>query len=204
MDEIARKRTRAAGAAVALLAAVVVLGAGAGSAAASPSSLSDATSTCWKDVINDWLAHEPNVVGTYPYACYTQAIQHLNSYQDVRGYSNAPDDIRRALLAALHNGGSSGGPGSSPPSNSSGPSGPSTPKSGISRNSGGPAPPASKSLVTKLFDSVGPSNAQSVPLPLLVLAGLAVLLLLAALGTWIARRIQSRRMTPAPMHARRD
>ena len=66
--------------------------------------------------------------------------------------------------------------------------------------------PAAKSFVTRLFDSVGPGDAQSVPLPLLVLAGLAVLLLLAAAGTWLVKRLQARQarqMTPAPAPARR-
>ncbi|HXH98370.1 MAG TPA: hypothetical protein VNH40_14275, partial [Gaiellaceae bacterium] len=67
----------------------------------------------------------------------------------------------------------------------------------------GTVTPVSKSFVTKLFDSVGPGNATSIPLPLLVLAGLAVLLLLAAVATWLAKRIQARRMAPAPAPAER-
>jgi len=38
---------------------------------------------------------------------------------------------------------------------------------------------------------------------LIVLAGLALLLLLAAAATWFARRLQARRVTPAPAHAPR-
>ena len=40
--------------------------------------------------------------------------------------------------------------------------------------------------------------------PEVVLAGPAVLLLLAAGGTWLAKRIQSRRVNPTPAPARRD
>ncbi len=197
---------------LALATTAVLLAVGAGAAAASPTGQADSTSTCWKDVINDWVQHEPNVVGTYAIPCYTQAIQHLDSYADIQGYSNAPDDIRRALLAALHNegnGGQSGGNNSS----SSGPSSP--PSSGGGKSGGGggktgggttttSAPAANRNPVTRFFDSIGPGNAQSVPLPLLVLAGLAILLLLAAGGTWLAKRIQARRVDPAPAPAPRD
>jgi hypothetical protein len=40
---------------------------------------------------------------------------------------------------------------------------------------------------------ISPSSAQSVPLPLLVLGGLALLLLAAAGATLIARRVQAKR-----------
>lgn len=173
----------------------MLLALGAGTAAASPASQSGVTSTCWKDVINDWLAHEPNVVGTYPIACYTQAIQHLDSYSDIQGYSNAPEDIRRALLAALHNQGT-GQSGGTPTIT--------TTSSGLPNSSGGGSGPSApnRNPVTRFFDSIGPGNAQSVPLPLLILAGLAILLLLAAAGTWLAKRIQARRVNPAPQPAR--
>jgi hypothetical protein len=37
-----------------------------------------------------------------------------------------------------------------------------------------------------------------VPLPLIVLGGLAALLLLGAVVTWLLRRIQARRVAPSP------
>jgi hypothetical protein len=186
-----------------VLAAVMLLAAGTGTASAARATGGKVTSTCWKDVVNDWLQHQPNVVGTYPIACYRQAIQHLNDYPDIRQYSNAPDDIHRAMLLAISRDKGGGGSG---PGTSSGGGGPKAgggngPHSSGSGSGNGTTPAKSKSLITRLFDSVGPANAQSIPLPLLVLAGLAVLLLLAALGTWLARRVQARRMTPAPASA---
>jgi hypothetical protein len=200
------------------LVAASLLAFSAAHAAAAPVATQKATSTCWKDVVNDWLRNQPNVVGTYALPCYTQAIQRLNKYPDIQQYSNAPDDIHRALLEAIRNkhnskttttttgsttttssaaGGSQGGTG--PGSNGKGPTG-----SGPKGSKGtGAVTPVSKSFVTKLFDSVGPGNATSIPLPLLVLAGLAVLLLLAAVATWLAKRIQARRMAPAPAPAER-
>ena len=185
---------------VAVASAAVLLAVGAGRAAAAPATSFTPTNTCWKDVVNDWLAHQPNVQNLYPIPCYTQAIQHLTLYPDVQQYSSAMDDIHRALLAALLEE-RGNGPGSGPSS------GGSTPSSGGS-SSGGTTPPSSggsstanEGPITKLFDSVSPSNATSVPLPLLVLGALAGLLLLAAAGTWGARRIQARKMTPAPQPA---
>ena len=170
----------------------------AGRAAASPATSFQPTNNCWKDVINDWLAHQPNVVNLYPIPCYTQAIQHLSAYSDVQAYSSAMDDIHRALLGALLEergiGPGNGSTGGSSPGGGAGTGGSTPPGSGgTSSSNQGP--------ITKLFDSVAPGNATSVPLPLLVLGALAGLLLLAAAGTWGARRIQSRKMTPAPQPA---
>jgi hypothetical protein len=173
----------------ALFAAVVV-----GSAQASPAALQAPTDTCWKQVINDWALHNPNVLGTYPIQCYSQAIQHLNQYPDVKSYSSAPDDIHRALLAALRDERGGGGPGGGPGGGTSpGPGG----SLGGNDNGGGGAS-SGGGFLSSFF---GSHSATSVPLPLIVLGALAVLLALAALGTWLARRIQVRRMQPAPAPA---
>lgn len=179
----------------ALAAAVVV-----GSAQAAPAALQQATSTCWRDVVNDWIQHQPNVTGDYPIACYTQAIQHLRELPDVQGYSSAPDDIHRALLSALHNdrgdgpGGSSGGgqDGSTP--------GGTPGKNGPGGSSGNPSASGDHS---PLGGILGAHDATSIPLPLIVLGSLAILLALAALATWLARRFQTRRPAPAPAVSRR-
>ena len=168
--------------------------AGVGGAAAAPAASQQATSSCWKDVVNDWLRHHPNLKGTYAIPCYTQAIQHLNSYPDIAGYSSAPDDIQRALFAAIHQD-RGNGPGSG--------LGVTPPGPGGNQNTGSGTRSTGKSLWTSITDRLAPGNAQSVPLPLIVLAGLALLLLLAAAATWFARRLQARRVTPAPAHAPR-
>ena len=167
--------------------ALVFLVAGVGGAAAAPAASLQATSQCWKDVVNDWLRHQPNLTGTYAIPCYTQAIQHLSQYPDVAGYSSATDDIQRALLAVIHQEGRDG-----PPSSGGGNS-----PSPTSLGGGGPPGGGHKSLWTSLIDRLAPGNAQSIPLPLIVLAGLALLLLHAAAATWFASRMQTRRVTPA-------
>jgi hypothetical protein len=169
-------------------------------AAAAPAATLQATSGCDLQVINDWLK-DGQVDRLYAIPCYTQAIQRLNSMPDVKGYSSATDDIHDALLAAIRQdrgGGDSGG-GSGP----SGPSDSGSPPSSSTDSQGNPSASADKSFVRHLADRLGPGDAQSIPLPLLVLGGLALLLLLAAGGTWLARRVQARRMTPAPAPAPR-
>jgi hypothetical protein len=178
----------------------VLLGAAAlvPAAQASPASLQQATSTCWLQVINDWLDNN-QVDRVYAIPCYTQAIQKLSSYSDIAGYSSAIDDIRRAELAAIRQdrsngsggpgGGTSGGGGGP----TSGPSGPNGPGGGSSGHS-------------KFLGIPGPSSATSIPLPLIVLGALAILLALSALGTWLVRRLQTRRPgrpAPAPAVSRR-
>jgi hypothetical protein len=180
--------------------AVALFAFGAPTVAAAPSASLEATSGCWLAVINDWLDNN-QVDRFYAIPCYTQAIQHLNQFPDVKGYSSAADDIHRALLAAIRQdrgGGGTSGPSSGPNNSSGGPS-----SSGGNSSSGGGKSASGGGFIDQFSHKVGPSNAQSIPLPLLVLAGLAVLLLLAALATWIARRMQSRRVTPAPAPANR-
>lgn len=179
-----------------LLAAVVgtvALLAGVQSAAAAPASSFTPTNTCWRDVVNDWLAHQPNVTGIYPIPCYTQAIQHLSLYPDVQQYSSATDDIHRALLGAMLDERGNGSGGSSNSGGGSSGGGSSSGGGGSSSSGGGP--------IGSVIDRFAPSNATTVPLPLLVLGGLAALLMLAGFGTWVTRRIQGRKMTPAPAPA---
>jgi hypothetical protein len=176
----------------ALAAASVLVTVGVGTAAAGPASSSRATTTCWQQVVNDWIVHHGVITNTYPIPCYTQAIQHLSGYADIQGYSNVIDDIHRALIAAMHQDRGVGPPSSGPGSGVSGPGG------------GGPSGSAGtndRSWVQSLADRLGPGNARSIPLPLLVLGALALLLLLTAAATWFAKRLQTRRVTPATARA---
>jgi hypothetical protein len=157
-------------------------------AGAAPAATLKATKSCWLDVINDWLDNN-KVDKIYAIPCYAQAIQQLNRYPDVQNYSSAADDIRRAELAAIHDRGSGGGG----KGGGAGGGGAGGGNGGGGNGGGGKSPP-----ITSIFNSGKPSDARSVPLPLLVLAGVAGLLLLSAAGTWLVRRLQAKRMTPAP------
>jgi hypothetical protein len=183
---------------VAALLAAAAAAFAAPAAQASPAALQQATSHCWLDVINDWLDNN-RVDNVYAVPCYTQAIQQLSARPDIAGYSSAIDDIHRALLGVIrqdrndgggqNGGGSPPGPNSSPSQGGGGGGGPNSSGGG---GGGGP-----------IFGIHGPSSATSVPLPLIILGALAVLLALAALATWFARRFQARRPAPAPAVPRR-
>jgi hypothetical protein len=152
--------------------------------AAAPAS---AGTPCWKVVISDWYA-DGRIDGTYPISCYEQAKQNLPD--DVATYADAADEIQRAMLDRLRHQRDEPGSGRSD-NNREGP---------LAFGPGGGGEPP-KGLVSRLIDKIGPSNADSVPLPLLVLAGIAFLLLAAAAGSFVARRIQARRVMPAPAPA---
>jgi len=148
---------------------------------------------CWKALINDW--YDGSIDRTYPPACYTAAIHHLP--QDVSTYSSAKDDIERALLASVRED-RGGDPPSYDPSDPSGGDG--TGSGGTSSGGGDTGSPeeSSKGIITRAIEWLGPSNAASVPLPLLILAGVAFLLLAAAGGSFVNRRIQEHRTPPSP------
>jgi hypothetical protein len=141
---------------------------------------------CWQAVINDWYDNG-KVDQTYPRSCYSAAISHLPT--DVDTYSSAKDDIKRAELAALRGGGN--GPGESPPATdpNAEPTSPRTPAASKPESSG-------KGPLIRTIEWLGPSDAASVPVPLLILAGVAFLLLAAAGGSFISRRLQARRLPP--------
>ena len=52
---------------------------------------------CWKALINDWF--DGRIDKKYEPECYTQAIKHLPI--DVKQYSGAEDDIRRAYTRLI-------------------------------------------------------------------------------------------------------
>ena len=161
----------------AALALTVLVSAAAPATAAGPT-------PCWKQVISDW--YDGRIDNVYPPHCYREAIDHLP--EDVQTYSSAKDEINRALMAALRHDrdgyGGGGAAGAGIGATASGPEGP----------GGGDAPGG---VLTRLFEALGPSNAETVPLPLLVLAVIALLLLAAAAASFVAKRVQARR-PPGP------
>ena len=173
--------TRITGSAVKSLVAVIVL-AFAVALGASVTPASAAGIPCWKALINDW--YDGRIDEVYEQHCYTDAIAHLP--RDVETYSEASDDIRRAMLAAIRDnkeptydestgaGGTAGDPGD-----------------GDDDGGGG-----SSGVITRAIEWLGPSTADAIPLPLLILAGVAFLLLAAAGGSFISRRVQARRIPP--------
>ncbi len=63
---------------------------------------------------------------------------------------------------------------------------------------------ATGGFLSDLLAKLGPKNAEAVPLPLLVLAGISLLLLATAGASFLARRMQARRLEVAPASAAPD
>jgi hypothetical protein len=57
-----------------------------------------AATPCWQVLITDWS--DGRIDGTYSFACYRQALKAMP--EDIRLYSNASDDISRALAGRVH------------------------------------------------------------------------------------------------------
>jgi hypothetical protein len=142
---------------------------------------------CWRALFIDY--GDGRIDKTYPVHCYREAVKHLGEDQEI--YGSAADDINRALLAAMtqmNKDGTAVTPNTNVP-----------PSSGGSSSSGGGSSGSGndEGFFDRVAHAIGPSSADAVPLPLLILAGLALLLLAAAAASLIARRVQARR-TPPP------
>ena len=165
-----------------------------------------AAKPCWKVLLNDW--YDGRIDKAYPVSCYRAAIKNLPD--DVASYSNAREEINRALLAAINKGKAEGDPlGPSDPvpaqtGATTAPIGQTSPLPGdTTGGEGGEAvggPPDEGGDDGGVAGVLKPANAESVPIPLLVLAGLALVLLAAATAGFVARRLQARRagVTPPP------
>jgi hypothetical protein len=139
-----------------------------------------AATPCWKTLLNDW--YDGRIDGTYQIHCYTDALKHLPS--DVNTYSSARDDILRALQSARTREVKSGvvvGPHTlvKPPKQTA-----KEIKAADARRQKG---------LQRLADQLNPSSPSSLPVPLLVLGGLALLLVAAGGAGLLVKRWQSRR-----------
>ena len=75
----------------------VVMAAAVGLMALAIAGTAGAAPSCGTRVLDDW--RDGRIDGTYPVACYRQALAHLP--EDVRVYSTAQSDITRALQARI-------------------------------------------------------------------------------------------------------
>jgi hypothetical protein len=143
-------------------------------------------SSCSKALIHDWYV-DGRVDKTYPVHCYREALKNIPPDQLI--YGTLRDDLNRALQSAIrqHGGHVTGDTLVVPLAGGSnnGDDGPNTGATG-----GG--------LFHWLAKKLGPSTADSIPIPLLVLGGLAFTLMAAAGVSFLARRIQARRAAADP------
>ncbi len=167
------------------LAAVALVG-----ALASPAP-APAAKPCWEQLLDDWL--DGRIDGVYPARCYSEAVNNLP--EDVEAYSDAREDIERALLGAMRDADGQLGPDDSVYPSTEEPSAEGSQEDREALpplGSGGPDPGGG------LIGAFGASNAASVPIPLVVLAALALALLSAGSIGFVARRIQARRLRVSP------
>jgi len=165
--------------------ALLVLVAGLAAATVRPSSAAAAGKPCWERVIDDWLDNG-TIDKQYRAACYQQALKHVP--EDLRDYSNITDAISAALSATLR-GDSGNGNGPSGGGSSSG----NDTQTGKNRAvQGVPA----QSYYRRAIDNLGTTKANSLPIPLLVLAALGALLLVSAGGLAASKRLKPRRPGP--------
>ena len=141
-------------------------------------------SACSSALIHDWYV-DGRVDNTYPVHCYREALKNIPEDQVV--YGTLRQDLTRALQATVrqHGGHVNGNtlvvplPG---PGGGSGPNG--------TGGTGG--------IFHKVAQWLGPSTADSIPIPLLILGGLAFALMAAAGVSLLARRLQARRAAADP------
>ena len=154
--------------------------------------------SCGRQVIDDWYDNG-RVDKLYDLHCYEDAIDALP--EDVVAYSSAKDDIERALALAVGKGQPAGDddePDTTPTDTTGGEDEsetPPPPPDDTDDTSTTTTEPRDKDETPEaLPDGTKTSNADSVPLPLIVLGALALLLLAAGGAGYLNRRLQARRI----------
>ncbi|HZU20753.1 MAG TPA: hypothetical protein VE982_06015 [Gaiellaceae bacterium] len=150
-----------------------------------------ASTPCRDRIYNDWYP-DGKIKTTYPIACYRDALKHIHG--DALVYSSLSDDIRSAMqaaLARLH--GHARVPAqvgrSGPPASRKRTRRPATSDVSLTTDKRPPAgPTASTGPMTTLAVPTAAGGGSSVPVPLLVLGGLALLLVAAGTAGVVAER----------------
>jgi hypothetical protein len=131
-----------------------------------------AKTPCWKKVVQDWYA-DGRIDGAYSASCLSEARKRIP--EDLKVYSSFDEQARQARQQSGRRLAAAG--------------------SGSAERPKGPqvAEEPSRGLFKVALDKTSPRNADSVPLPLLILAGLALLLIAAGAAGLVARRLRARR-----------
>jgi len=133
-----------------------------------------AAANCGTAVLKDWA--DGKLDRAYPVKCYQDALDAMP--EDMRSYTTAPDDIRRALLARLrvtrtHHG-----------------------QPGARRRAVASAP---RATAREALSAAGvTTRATGIPLPLVVLAAIGLVLLLGGSGALLGRRVRAHAAREGP------
>jgi hypothetical protein len=134
-----------------------------------------ALADCGTNVINDYL-DDGTISGTYTVPCYQQALGEIPTDADI--YT----DIRASITAAMVKAGGT-------PVNTDSTTTDTTAGAAGSSTDGG--------VVGQALNSIGPKNADEVPVPVIILGALALLLILAGVGGLIVQRASRKRKAAA-------
>lgn len=146
-----------------------------------------AAEPCWKQLIDDWSA-DGRIDGTYSRKCIEEARRHLP--EDIRAYSDIEEKLdlaRQDVSRSVQGGGGDSGddaPTSRAPRDQEGKTTPRPTGTG----------PRDESPIQGILTAAGPTDADSIPLPLIVLAGLALLLMTAGAAGLANRKLKARRV----------
>jgi hypothetical protein len=164
-----------------LVAAALAVGAALGTAQpAQARSLSTGSSA----LIHAWLV-DGRVDKTYPVHCYREALKSVPEDQAV--YGTLREDLTRALQSTIRQHGGHVNANT-----------PVVPLGGAGDGDGPNGTGGTGGLIHWLAHTLGPNTADSIPIPLLILGGLAFALIAAAGVSLIARRMQARRAAADP------
>lgn len=158
-----------------------------------------AATPCWKVLLTDW--YDGRIDHVYPIHCYQDALSHLPP--DVSTYSSAHDDILRALQSAkaeLRKEGKTVTPNTLVPANNGGNPKPTTTKTGSTKTTstlGTTTTSEPGNSASGPVQDMNTSGPLSLPLPLLILGGLAILLVAAGAAGFFVKRHQNRPPPPA-------
>jgi hypothetical protein len=176
-----------------ILAALLVVSAAGIAAGIAPAATRSTTPACWKVLINDW--YDGRIDGIYPIHCYRDALKHLPS--DVDTYSSARDDIQQALQKRITQSRNGHGESTTTPAGGSGGSSGGGSGGSSGGGSGGGQGGGSQAAGGPINDAINagkPGSADSLPVPLLVLGGVALVLMAAGAAGFLARRSRTRRL----------
>lgn len=124
--------------------------------------------SCGTAVLKDWA--DGKLDRAYPVKCYQAALDAMP--EDMRSYTSAPDDIKRALLARLRT---------------------SRTHHGELRGRARKAAAAPRTTAREALSAAGvTTRATGIPLPLIVIAAVGLVLLLAGSGGLLTRHFRAR------------
>ena len=153
-----------------------------------------AAKPCWERVIDDWIDNG-RIDARYSPACLQASLQHVP--EDVRAYSDFEDKVKQAIQSSMRfrelegTGGET--PGATPGGTPGGTPAQRDQVERIQNEEQNAATPSDDGPIEKAF-GYGNEDASSIPLPLMILAAFALVLLVAGASGVAHRKLQARKV----------